>query len=157
MPPTSCAECGATLADGRPCRDHFHDPLLLEWEIPGASASILHMYAVGTYALQHPSGMGDTAGALASLRDILAEALERCPSVAEVRRRLAAGAGRFQRRPGDPIPAGPGPPWPLTVADVCTAETFGEVDTFEGYGERVEAWARSTVDRLGPLFAAPGA
>jgi hypothetical protein len=36
----------------------------------------------------------------------------------------------------------------MTIADVCTAETFGDYDSFEEYGGRVTAWARSVRNTL---------
>ena len=65
---SSCPECGAPVPPGGSCRDHFHALLLLEAEIPGVPGSILHFYAVATYALQHPDSMNYTADALAGLQ-----------------------------------------------------------------------------------------
>ena len=27
--------------------------------------------------------------------------------------------------------------WPMTVADVCTADTYGDYDTYEEYADRI--------------------
>ena len=146
----ACPECGATVPDGGSCRDHFHALLLLEAEIPGVAGSILHFYAVAAYGLQHPYSMNYTAEALAGLHAILAEALDGQP-IEKLRRRMrhdAERAGRVTRRAGDPEVSWRRGTWPMTIADVCTAETFGSYDSLEEYGERVTAWARSVRQTL---------
>jgi len=146
----TCPECGAAVPDGGSCRDHFHALLLLEAEIPGVAGSILHFYAVAAYGLQHPDSMNYTAEALAGLHAMLAAALDGQP-MDELRRRTrhhAEGARRITRREGDPgVPWRRGN-WPMTIADVCTAETFGDYDSVEEYGARVTAWARSVRETL---------
>lgn len=47
-----CAECGATLEDGRSCESYFHDMLILEGQVPGAASSLPHFFAVAAYNLQ---------------------------------------------------------------------------------------------------------
>jgi Family of unknown function (DUF5946) len=146
----TCPECGARVPDGGSCRDHFHALLLLEAEIPGVAGSLLHFYAVAACGLQHPDGMSDTAEALAGLHATLAEALDGRP-IEKLRRRMrhdAERAGRVTRREGDPeVPWRRGG-WPTTIADVCTAETFGAYDSLEEYAGRVTAWARSVRETL---------
>jgi hypothetical protein len=146
----ACAECGAMVPDGGSCRDHFHALLLLEGEIPDVAGSILHFYAVAAYGLQHPDSMKYTAEALAGLHATLAAALDGQP-MDKIRRRTrhgAEGAGRITRRAGDPEVSWRRGNWPVTIADVCTAETFGDYDSIEEYGERVTAWARSVRETL---------
>jgi Family of unknown function (DUF5946) len=148
--PGSCPECGATVPDGGSCRDHFHALLLLEGEIPGVAGSILHFYAVAAYGLQHPDSMNYTAEALAGLRATLAAALDGLP-IDQLRRRIrrdAKGAGRVTRRAGDPEVSWRRGGWPMTIADVCTAETFGAYNSLEEHGERITAWARSVRETL---------
>src|SRR5262245_17469558 len=146
----TCPECGATVPDGSSCRDHFHALLLLEAEIPGVAGSILHFYAVAAYGLQHPDSMNYTAEALTGLHATLTAALDGQP-IDKLRRRMrhdAEGAKRVTRRAGEPAVSWHRGNWPMTIADVCTAETFGDYDTYEHYGERVTAWARSVRETL---------
>jgi hypothetical protein len=140
----TCPECGAAVPDGGSCRDNFHALLLLESEVPGGPGGLPHFYAVGSYALQHPDGMGYTEAALAGLRASLADVLAGRASPKDIRRRArraAEGARRVTRRTGDKMVRWPVPSWPMTVADVCAGGTAG-------YGERVARWARSILDVL---------
>lgn len=149
--PDRCPECGAPVPEAGSCRDHFHALLLLEVEIPGVPGTVLHTYAVGAYALQHPDSMGYTAEALAGLRRTLADLLEGRASPEQTRRRtrLAVdGPTRVLRRAGEPAPAWRRGSWPLTIADVCTADTFGAYDTAEAFADHVVRWARSVVAAL---------
>jgi hypothetical protein len=149
--PDVCPECGAPVPDGGTCRDHFHALLLLEGEIPGVAGSALHFYAVACYALQHPDGMNYTAEALAGLRDALADSLDGRATMNDIlrrNRRDTDGPRRITRRPGDPPVTWRRGPWPMTVADVCTAETFGSYDTYDAYADRVTRWARSVREAL---------
>src|SRR5947209_7014294 len=144
--PDLCSECGAAVPDGGSCRDHFHALLLLEGEIPGVAGSILHFYAVATYGLQHPDSLNYTAEALAGLRATLADALDGRAAVHALRRRGrrdAEGPRRVTRRAGDLEVSWRRGRWPMTIADVCTADTFGAYDTSEEYANRVILWARS--------------
>ena len=146
-----CPECGAPVPDGGSCRDHFHALLLLEGEIPGVPGSIPHFYAVAAYVLQHPDSMNYTAEALAGLRAAVADALDGRATLAGLRsrgRRAAEGPMRVTRRAGEPeVPWWRGD-WPMTVADVCTADTFGAYDTYEEYADRIMRWARSVCETL---------
>jgi len=36
----------------------------------------------------------------------------------------------------------------MTIADVCTADTFGASDSYEEYADRVVSWARSVRETL---------
>lgn len=149
--PSNCRECGASVPDGGTCRDHFNALLLLEGEIPGVPGSILHFYAVATYGLQHPVSMNFTAEALAGLRKSVVDMLEKRESREGLLRRGRAatnGSVRVTRREGDPAPEWKRGSWPVTIADVCTADTFGSYDTLEEFERRVTAWARSVCDAL---------
>jgi hypothetical protein len=145
-----CTECGAPVPDGGSCRDHFHALLLLEGEIPGVAGSILHFYAVATYGLQHPDSMNYTAEALAGLHATLSAALDGLPieKLRRVTRRGAEGARRVTRRAGDPEVSWHRGSWPMTIVDVCTAETFGAYDTYEEHADRMVRWARSVRETL---------
>jgi hypothetical protein len=133
------------------CRDHFHALLLLEGEIPGVPGTILHFYAVATYVLQHPDSMNYTADALAGLRAGVAAALDGKLTTAGLRsrsRRVNDWPVRVTRRAGEPAVNWHRGKWPITVADVCTADTFGAYDTVEEYEARILRWARSVLDTL---------
>lgn len=149
-PPTSkCPECGAPLADERSCRDYFHELLALEWQIPGASGGEAHLFAVGTYNLQHPSGF--VPAALVELCRTLADVLAGRASVDDAlqRARRADGSTRVRRHPGTVLSDEDqrlvdawATRWPMTVRDVREAG-------LEGYEESVRAWAATTVQALG--------
>jgi hypothetical protein len=132
------------LPQGGSCRDHFHALLLLESQVPGGPGGWPHFYAVATYGLQHPQGMGYTAEALAGLRASVAAALDGRATLEAIRqraRRGAARAGRVTRRVGEASVRWRVENWPLTVVDVCAGGV-------EGYAERVERWARSVCASL---------
>lgn len=135
----TCPECGAAVAAGAACLDHFHALLVLEGGFPGAAGSILHFYAVATYNLQHPDSVGLTAETLHALRRNLADALDGAAPLEELRRRARRatdGPTRVRRRPGEPAPNWHRGPWPLNVTSVLGA-------TAATYPELVTAWARS--------------
>jgi hypothetical protein len=149
--PDICPECGAPVPDGGSCRDHFHALLLLEGEIPGVPGSILHFYAVAAYGLQHPDSMNYTARTLDGLRAAVADALDGRLTTAGLRsrgRHAAEGSVRVPRRAGEPEVLWRRGNWPMTVADVCTADTFGAYDTHEEYADRITRWARSVRETL---------
>ena len=147
----NCPECGAALPEGGSCRDHFHALLLLEGEIPGVPGSIMHFYVVATYGLQHPQAMNYSQDAIEGLRTMLADALDGRADTSDIRRRgrrAADGPIRVTRRAGDPDVRWYKGPWPMTVADVCTADTFGSYDTYDEFADRVTLWARSVRETL---------
>jgi hypothetical protein len=147
--PGVCPECRAPLPDGGSCRDNFHALLLLESEIPGGPGDVPHFYAVGSYALQHPEGIGYTAEALAGLRACLGDHLDGRATLDAVRRKVrrgAEGAKRVTRRAGYEVVRWRVELWPMTVADVCAGG-------IKAYGERAKQWARSIRDTLDGLDA----
>ena len=146
----ACDECGATVPDGGSCRDHFHALLLQEAEFPGVAGSILHFYAIAAYGLQHPGRMKYTVEAFEGLHTALAAGLDGMPveKLRRMNRQYAEKAGRVTRREGDPEVVGHRGGWPMTIADVCTAETFGAYGSHQEYADRVTAWARSVRETL---------
>src|SRR5262249_19736332 len=80
-----------------------------------------------------------------------ADALDGRADTSDIRRRgrrAADGPARVIRRAGDPEVRWYKGPWPMTVADVCTADTFGSYDTYDEFADRVTRWARSVRDTL---------
>jgi hypothetical protein len=149
---TTCPECGAAVPEGGTCRDNFHALLLLESRIPGGPGNLAHFYAVASYGLQHPGSMNFTAATAEGLRAAVSDALDRRATVADIRRRVgrrAEGPRRVTRRAGDLEAAWHRGQWPLTVADVLTAEAEQGA-----YGARVERWARSVRETLDAALGA---
>lgn len=140
----ACPECGAPLPASGSCRDHFHAMLALEWQVPGGAGGPAHFYAVSSYILQHPGSMEYAAASIAWLRSAVAASLAGDTTIAGLRESApheGKANGRVTRRPGDAEVAWPGIEWRMTVADVLE----GGVD---GYGERVELWARRVLADL---------
>jgi hypothetical protein len=130
--------------------DHFHALLVLEQEVAargeldGVPGEVAHFYAVSTYVLQHPESMGYTAEALEGLREAVRDHLAGRAALADIRRRVRAGAdgpARITRREGDEVPRWGAADWPLTVADVLAGGVVG-------YGARVAAWAVSVLEAI---------
>lgn len=143
-----CPECGGPVPDGGSCRDHFHALLLLEAEIPGVGNSLLHFYAVATYGLQHSDTMNYTTEALVGLRAAVADVLDGKLTLRELRGLTGHGPVRVTRRAGDPKVIWYRGHWPVTIADVCTTDTFGDYDTYDQYADHVVRWARSVRETL---------
>lgn len=134
-----CPECGAPVADGGSCRDHFHALLLLEGSFPGAPGSILHFYAVASYNLQHPDSAGLVEAALYGLYHRLGDALDGRATLDGLRwqvRRAADGPARVLRRPGEAAPSWHCGSWPMTVVELLEA-------TADTYPTLVTNWARA--------------
>jgi hypothetical protein len=124
---------------------------MLEAEIPGVAGSILHFFAVAAYGLQHPDSMDYSADALSGLAASLADLLDGRLTLDDLKRRTrhaADGPTRVTRRAGDEAVPWRRGGWPMTIAQVCTADTFGAYDTYEAYAERVVAWARCVRETL---------
>jgi hypothetical protein len=139
--PQVCPECGAGVPEAGSCRDNLHALLLLESQVPGLDAPILHFYAVACYGLQHPHSMNYTAAAARGLRAALSDTLDGRATLDEIRRRAREGArraGRVTRREGDPEVEWRTGTWPMTVADVLTVEPEPKA-----YADRIVSWARS--------------
>ena len=90
------------MPEGGSCRDNLNALLLLEWQIPGAPASLAHFYAVGTYNLQHPRSMNFTAEALAGLRMAIVDSLDGRATIEEIRQRARRGAAPPAASPAAP-------------------------------------------------------
>ena len=134
-----CDECSARLKPEGRCWDDFETLLQLEWQIPGASGSVLHFYLVNCSVLQHPVGFNHSAEALALNRRNLADLLDGKITLEQLRGRTRerfAGAARITRPADAPAQPAGQVHWPITAADVPTAST-------ETYAERVTDWAQS--------------
>lgn len=152
MPTATCPECGAPLAPERSCRDYFHDLLALEWQIPGAPGGEPHLFAVGTYNLQHPSGF--VPAALVELSRTLADVLAGRATVDDAlqRARRADGSTRVRRHTDTILSAEDRRllvawprRWPTTVRDVTESGA-------ERYADNVRAWAQGTVEMLSHII-----
>jgi RimJ/RimL family protein N-acetyltransferase len=141
LPLRPCPECGAPLSTGRSCMENFYDLLALEADVAGAPGGLPHFYAVASYGLQHPSGMGFTVATIEGLRASVEAALAGDADVARLRERSRSGAavqGRVTRRGDEPVPRWPLESWPRTIVDVLARGT-------DGYGDNVGEWAASIV------------
>ncbi len=139
-----CPECGAQVPPGADCRSNLHALLALESEIPGGPGLLPHFYLVATYGLQHPAGMGHTQETADGLVSAVCDALEGRATIEDLRRRAryaAKQAGRVTRRGDEPVPDWQVDRWPMVATDVLA----GGVD---GYGARVERWARSVITAI---------
>jgi len=143
-----CPECGAALATERRCEEYLHDLLALEWQIAGAPGGEPHLFAVGTYNLQHPSGF--LPAALVELCRTLADVLAGRASVDDARQRARRADGSTRvRRHDDTILSDEERQllkqwptrWTTTVRDVCDAPA-------DEYARNVRTWALSTVEAL---------
>lgn len=147
-----CAECGAELSDVEACVELFHELLALESQVHGAPGGVPHFLAVATYNLQHPSTFAPEA--LVGLRRAVADVLEGRATMADVRRRAAAGARGATRvkRDGRPMDASMRQ-WPTrwlrTVRDVCRLAPGL-------YVEHVTGWARDTIRTLDETLGSTG-
>jgi hypothetical protein len=126
------------LPEGGACRDHFHELLALEAQVPGGPGELPHFLAVACYNLQHPAQF--TPEVLEGLRGALADVLAGRATLEDIRRRTrdaVNGPTRVLRRldePGDT--AGWPTEWPLTIAHACRAAP-------EDYAPRVREWAKA--------------
>lgn len=146
-----CTECGARIPAGGACRDHLDALLALETQLAHERAdvwdqlgAVTHFYAVGSYMLQHPEGMGGTQAALHGLRAQLARhlnGLDDLDAIAARVRRDANGAARVTRRNSDPIPTWGIGDWPMSITDVLAAGP-------DGYCDAVRAWIQSILREL---------
>ena len=106
---------------------------LLAWEFDDAELRAVHFLTVACFNLQHPAQFTDEA--LAGLRAMFIDHLDRGAGLAELRRRAgrAEGATRVLRPPSKrrPVPRR----WGMTIADVYLP------DQPAGAAGRVRAWA----------------
>lgn len=148
----NCPECGAVLAAGGSCRDHFPALLSLVSQITGAMDGWPGFYAFAAYGLQHPDDLCVTAQAQADLRAGVVDGLAGRGTLDDIRRRMvpgAAPAGRGKRRSGKAAGRRRILKWPVTIADVCAGGA-------EGVAERVAGWAQSVVETLDAAETGPG-
>jgi hypothetical protein len=127
-----CPECDAPLVDGLACWDMLG--AIIAWEYQDPELLAEHFLTVASYNLQHPAQFTDAA--LAGLRALFIERLDRGFGIAEIRRRVgaaAAGAARVLRPEGARQPVLRR--WPMTIADVYLP------DRPAGAADRVRAWA----------------
>ncbi len=138
-----CPECGAAWRDETTCQDHFHQ--LLFWEDEKPANWEVHHLTVLCYHLQHPSLYA--AAGLQSAKGLLVRFIEEGISPQTIRTQMRdqvdSGRRKFkitataesQGAYDQPIA------WSMTAADVVAAG-------IERYVERVNAWARATLDDL---------
>lgn len=139
-PTRRCPECGAVLGEYAKCEELFHRALIIEWEVPGAGEA--HHLLVGTYMLQHPSGL--TEEGRAAYRELISSIVDEEMSAPETRERIR---GRFDqdkrgwtfktKHRARPVLR----EWPLTIADAITGPG-------EELPERVWRWARAAREEL---------
>ena len=136
----SCPECGALHIDGLTCWEQLGAILAWEWQDPALQAQ--HFLTVASYNLQHPAQFTDEA--LAGLRALYVEHLDRGTPVAELRHRvgrLAEGSRRILKPENERRPVLRR--WPMTVADVYLP------DQPQWAADRVRAWAAAIRRELG--------
>jgi Family of unknown function (DUF5946) len=144
----TCPECGAVLADGQTCRDHFEQ--MLYWEAEEASRGVVHHLMVLCYHLQHPHlySPETLAGAQVMLADFLENGVT--PHMMRRKMRDTVDSGkRTYKITGDKVPGAydRAIPWTMTAADVVASGA-------DRYSESVEAWARSMLAALRACKAA---
>src|SRR5262245_9486442 len=103
---STCPECGAALAEGITCRQHFEALLFLEYEIQETLAPEIHQLMVACYMLQH-NQYSDEARPMAV--KMIEDVLERGVTAAETRRRnkqiVDSGKRKFHiTGPSSPTP-----------------------------------------------------
>lgn len=144
----SCAQCGATLAEGESCRAFFDQLLALEFEQPEAFAE--HHLTVACYFLQHPAGYAEVT--LKYWRRLLHAALVDHVPAARLSRQMSKqfeGPARVRGEENSPPVWWPRR-WTVIVRDVVALDE--RPATAAAHLERVRRWAWSI---LGELKAAP--
>lgn len=142
---TLCPECGAPLAAGQTCRDHFDQMLFWESEDPSRWAA--HHLMVLCYHLQHFSLY--SAAGLAQARMLLADFLTRGRSPEEARRDNQALVNYGRRewtvtaRPGDSGAYERPIAWTMTAADVVAGGA-------EAYVANVRRWSETVLASIAP-------
>ena len=139
-PVERCPECGAPRAHGLGCWEQLG--VVLSWEYEDPELQREHFLTVASYNLQHPAQFTDEA--VAGLRRVYVDHLDRGIPVAEIRRRVSAateGATRVRRDEAAVRPVLRA--WRMTIADV-----YRSADP-AGAAERVRRWARAMRAELG--------
>lgn len=141
---STCASCGAQLAEGETCETHFHQMLFWEAEYPAYGAEV-HHYLVLCYHLQHPH-LYSMEG-LAYGKGLLVQFFVDGLSPQEVRKRSkeqVAGGNRDWKvtaRP-DSIGVYTNPvTWTMTARDVVAGGVHH-------YVENTRAWAKAIYEDL---------
>jgi hypothetical protein len=139
---TTCAKCGAVLAEGQTCQAIFDEFMALEFTDPGYGR--VHFLTVACYMIQH-GGYSDEA--YVWMQSALRSYLEEGYTAEMVRRNAARGPGRTKgiRRPAEAAPL-PKVPWSMTIADVAA-----RMQDAESYCKLIEQWGRTTLQEMGPL------
>jgi hypothetical protein len=106
---------------------------IIAWEYQDAELLAEHFLTVASYNLQHPAQVTDAA--LAGLRAVFIERLDRGLGVAEIRRRVGAAAGAARVLKPEAARQPVLRQWSMTIADVYLP------DRPAGASDRVRAWA----------------
>ena len=129
-----CPECGAPRSGGLGCWERLG--AIIAWEADDPALQREHFLTVASYNLQHPAQYTDAA--IAGLREVYVEHLDRGIPIAEIRRRVSAateGSTRVRRDERDRRPVQRD--WPMTIADV-----YLDGDP-RGAADRVRRWAHA--------------
>lgn len=137
-----CAECGASLPEGRSCQEIFDEYLALEFSDPGYGA--VHFLTVSCFMIQHGRYSDE---ALTWMREQLRTHLEDGRSIEEVRRSAQQSASNSTRawkvlRAAD-APPPPKIKWSLTIADVDRQQQDAA-----SYRALVRQWAQVTLREM---------
>jgi hypothetical protein len=127
-----CPECGAPRVDGLTCWEQLG--MLIAWEYDDPELLAEHFLTVATYNLQHPAQFTDDA--LAGLRAVFVDRLDRGASIEEIRARVgraSAGSTRVLRPEAERRPILRD--WSRTIADVYLPGRP------QGAAARVREWA----------------
>ena len=81
-----CPECGAPRSGGLGCWERLG--AIIAWEADDPALQREHFLTVASYNLQHPAQYTDAA--IAGLREVYVEHLDRGIPIAEIRRRVSA-------------------------------------------------------------------
>ncbi|MBZ0279740.1 MAG: DUF5946 family protein [Anaerolineae bacterium] len=143
MMESTCPECGAVLAEGQTCRDHFDQ--MLFWEAEDFSRGVVHHLLVLCYHLQHPSlySMEGLQYGLGLLDQFVVQGITPADVRKQSRDQVASGNRNWKitARP-DSIGAYDHPiTWTMTAADVVAQGADNYVDS-------VRAWAQSVHESL---------
>jgi hypothetical protein len=138
-----CAECGASLPEGRSCQEIFDKYLALEFSDPGYGA--VHFLTVSCFMVQHGRYSDE---ALVWMRAQLRAYLEEGKPIDEVRSAAQQSASNTSRtwkvlRAPDAPPL-PKINWSMTLADVDRQQQDAA-----SYRALVRQWAETTLREMG--------